>query len=326
MSRIERTDIHRPSAIIPSDYQFVAVEFIKLEGTNLGDASFIIAERLRIQQHMERTGGTYAAHEHGGNCMICGAWAIYTMLFYHEKTNSYIRTGQDCAQKLEMSADHGAMNKFRAQVREALAAHAGKRKALALLQLHGIEAAWDVQYSPVDGQGMSDEEFRKAWARNPQREERIIRDIVERLIKYGSISEKQVNYTRKLLQAISSREERLYAQALEENHVRDTAAPWVAGRQDVSGNIVSARFVDYEYAQMAHIQPTALKILLKRDDGAKLWVSLPSRMWTASDVVEQVRGARIEGLRVTVKLSDKDPIFAFGSRPSGGVLTLKGAA
>src|SRR5215469_17049189 len=104
-----RTDIHRPSAIVPDDYEFVAFEHIKIE--SFGECEYVLQQRRLIQQHMERTGATYSAHEHGGNCMICGnVMATYTILFYHAKTNSYVRAGQDCAQKLEMS--YGDFNKF----------------------------------------------------------------------------------------------------------------------------------------------------------------------------------------------------------------------
>src|SRR5882672_4280684 len=93
-----RNDIHRPSQIEHLDYEFVCNEVIKMEG--LGDAIFMMDERKRKAAHFARTGGKYADHEHGGNCHVCGAAAIYTVLFYHSKSNSYVRTGGDCADKL----------------------------------------------------------------------------------------------------------------------------------------------------------------------------------------------------------------------------------
>src|SRR3954467_8647095 len=101
---MKRTDTHRPSAIIPSEYTWVAQEVAPIFG--LGDCHFILAERERIRAHMDRTGGTYAGHAHGGNCMVCGnANAIYTILFYHEPTNSYVRMGERCAMKCDMGID-----------------------------------------------------------------------------------------------------------------------------------------------------------------------------------------------------------------------------
>ena len=90
---MNRTDTHRPSAIIPDDYEFVACECTKIEG--LGDCLFIQQQREMIKAHMTRTGGTYSRHEHGGNCHICGSVnLIYSILYFHAPSNSYIRLGK----------------------------------------------------------------------------------------------------------------------------------------------------------------------------------------------------------------------------------------
>src|SRR5580693_2680404 len=99
---MSRQDTHRPSAIKPEEYQYVAMEYLKVE--DLGSALMLQAEREKIREHFARTKGTYSSHTHGGNCMCCGSPnALYTILFYHQPTNTYIRLGQDCAQKMQMS-------------------------------------------------------------------------------------------------------------------------------------------------------------------------------------------------------------------------------
>src|SRR5882762_11215830 len=113
-----RTDIHRPSEIIPSDYEYVAVWTMNIQG--FGDAQFMIQEREACKRHMERTGGKYSAHEQGGACDVCGNFlAIYLVLFYHAKSNTYIRVGVNCATKLEMSGDFAKMNLFKKNLRDA---------------------------------------------------------------------------------------------------------------------------------------------------------------------------------------------------------------
>ncbi|MCP4994759.1 MAG: hypothetical protein GY934_13410 [Gammaproteobacteria bacterium] len=72
MTTEARRDIHRPSAINVEDYEFVALECIKIEF--FGDCE--LARR-------ERTGGKWSSHAHGGNCHICGAWMGYSVAFYH---------------------------------------------------------------------------------------------------------------------------------------------------------------------------------------------------------------------------------------------------
>src|SRR5579863_9831321 len=203
-----RTDTHRPSEIIPSDYQYVAVWTMNIQG--FGDAQFILQERETIRRHMERTAGTYAHVETSGSCQVCGnVQAIYLALFYHEKTNTYIRVGVNCAQKLEMSLDEAAMNMFRRHLADAHEAQAGKRKAIAILSDSKLIGAWEVYDAPfpthsTDCKAAGIDAFgddngahfectcdRDARYKEYERwEERTIRDIVGKLVKYGNLSEK----------------------------------------------------------------------------------------------------------------------------------------
>ncbi|MFZ0708717.1 MAG: hypothetical protein WAM53_01625, partial [Terrimicrobiaceae bacterium] len=166
-----RTDIHRPSAIIPADYEFVACELVP---GPFGAPMALLPERERIRKHMEATGGTYSRHEHGGNCHICGSVnLIYSLLYYHAKSNSYIRMGDDCAQKLEFGGTR-ELNIFRKAVREEMEIAKGKGKAQRILTESGLDRAWAIFESTTAGY-----------------EEGIIRDIVGKLVKYGSISVNQ---------------------------------------------------------------------------------------------------------------------------------------
>jgi len=184
-----RTDIHRPSAINPEAYNFVAMELVKFEG--LESALFMRAEREALRTHMAHTGGTYSTHAHGGNCHVCGnANAIYTALFHHAETNTYIRMGQDCAAKCDMG-NAEAFRSFRAKVAGARESLAGKNKAQLILADDGLSAAWDIYLAP---NGMA-----KKW------EENTITDIVGKLVKYGSISEKQTAFLHSLVSKIDAR-------------------------------------------------------------------------------------------------------------------------
>lgn len=55
MTTMTRQDEHRPAAIDPEDYEYVAQECVKIEG--LGDCSFILAERAIIKEHPPPAGG-----------------------------------------------------------------------------------------------------------------------------------------------------------------------------------------------------------------------------------------------------------------------------
>jgi hypothetical protein len=205
-----RTDIHKPSSITPADYAFVAFDYIKIN--DLGDCFVITAERGKKAAHFASTGGAYSTHEHGGVCMICGnANALYTCTFYHQKSNSYLRTGQDCAQKLDLAT--GDFNAFRTRVGNHLEAVAGKRKAQAFLESVGLSTAWEIATITVPAlyaanQARFDQDNQNV---NPSRhipipfEETTITDIVSKLVKYGSISDKQVAFLGRLLTAIPKR-------------------------------------------------------------------------------------------------------------------------
>src|SRR5674476_177968 len=67
-----RTDIHRPSVIIPSDYQFVAFDYY---GPDNG--FMCITEQQAFRAHVAQTGGKFSDHDHGGTCDVCGASALY---------------------------------------------------------------------------------------------------------------------------------------------------------------------------------------------------------------------------------------------------------
>lgn len=276
-----RTDIHRPSIIVPEDYKFVGFECLKIE--DLGDAQFIISERIKIRNHMKQTGGTYSHHAHGGNCHICGAYAIYTALFYHTPTNVYVRTGLDCADKL----DCGDVETFRRQVKTALEQNAGKRKAKALLEVNNLLPAWEI-YTATDTAD---------W----RHEEEIVSDIVSKLVKYGSLSDKQFAFLRSLIEKITHRQEIDAKRAAD--HQAAKPVPVTDGRVMICGKVLSIkRPAPYEGGF-----PT--RILVLHADGWKLFGSLPR------DIQDVKVGQDVE-FSATIKASDKDPKFGFFSRPT----------
>ena len=181
-----RTDIHRPSAINPAEYDFVAVKYI---GQSERGEEITLGSRQIIAQHIQRTGGRYSSHQHGGTCHVCGANALYLAVWYHEKTNTYICTGEECADKMDLlGADFQAA---RASVKREKLFRTGRAKAERVLTERNLLDAWNI-YS--------------ATARDDfQFEERTITDIVAKLIQYGDLSEKQWDFLVKLLTQIDER-------------------------------------------------------------------------------------------------------------------------
>lgn len=275
-----RTDAHRPSAIEPADYDFVAFEYLRVDG--IGDAQFLMAERARRTAHMNRTGGTYSGHEHGGNCGVCGsANAIYTALFHHRPSNTYVRTGLDCADKLEC---HG-VEAFRRRVTEAREQRAGKRKAQALLTDAGLAKAWEVY----------------AAGNTDRREESTVVDMVGKLVQYGSISDKQVNYLRVLVERIENRA------AIEAQRAVETAAaapvPVTDKRMTVRGTVLSVKVPgEFDIGQ-------STRMLVQHADGWKVFGTVPAS-------IEGVARGDVVEFDAAVKVSDKDAKFGYFSRPT----------
>lgn len=274
-----RTDIHRPSAINVADYQFVAYDYL---GEN-ADFNVVIANRNIIREHKTRTGAKYSTHAHGGSCHICGAHALYTALFHHVPSNTYICTGLDCAEKL----DHGVNENFRKQVQKGLAAKAGIRKAEAYLASKNLTAAWEI-YNATDAKR--------------DNEEMTLSSMVSNLVKYGSLSDKQVNFMTVLLDRIVRRDEIKAQREVERNAAKPV--PVTDKRMKIVGQVVSIKTNEY----IGHVQ-----MLVKTTDGYMLFGTLPS----AFD--RDVRGQNVSFV-AKVKPSDKDPKFGFFSRPAQAVV------
>lgn len=307
---MKREDVHRPSAVNPDDYEFVGYEFIpKTDIDPLGWASAQAEERARIAAHMQRTGGKYSQHQHGGVCHICGAWAVYTVCFYHRPTNTYIRTGSICADKMEMAYGDG-FDAFKRHVHDHLLARAGKRKATALLAERGLSRAEEVEAImpppsaiengtptglPLHGQN--------GWERNPNRWpdrkywlHTTIGDLLYKLRKWGSLSDAQWAF----LESLCKQWDEFDAEQRRRDAEDAAAAPAPSGRVTFSGEVLTHRVQESDFGSVH-------KMLVRANDGWKVWVTVPSGC-------PYERGSRVT-LTATLTVSKDDPKFAFGKRP-----------
>jgi hypothetical protein len=292
----KRTDIHRPSAINPAEYTFIACIFYGEPGMNI--------EAVRtLRAHMDRTGAKFAHIEReSGGCDICGARCVNVAKFYHEPSNTYITTGLDCAEKLDMG-DPIEFRSFRKRIAAGLKTMRGKRKAQELLSGHNLQAAWDIYVA--DSERRSQDYDGPVSAKVPAQELTIC-DIIHKVVKYGNISDAQVGYVRNLLARIAERP------ALEAQRAAEIAAaapvPEAAGRMKVAGKVLSKRVEETQFGQVT-------KILVQHETGYKLWGSKPTGLTVqVGDTVEFI--ARVER-------SDKDTKFGFFSRPTKAVVTAR---
>lgn len=275
-----RTDTHRPSVIDPSEYQFVSFHDHRPEA-----AIAAIAEQEAFRAHRARTGGKFSDHDHGGVCHVCGnAHALTVARFHHAPSNTYIEVGETCAEKL-WNGERANFDSFRAKVAAGVEAAAGKAKAQRVLIKAGLAAAWGV--------------YQSDWATDGGSEEGIVRDIVGKLVRYGSISEKQATFIAKLLGQIEGRA--AIAAEREAEAASALPIPALTGRVTVEGIVISRKLVGGFYGD-------AIKIVIKSDDGWKVYGSEPSS-------IEAKVGDRIR-FDAVITVSDDDPKFGFFKRPT----------
>ena len=284
MATTVRTDIHRPSAIKPEEYEFVSFDYYG--GSDLGAILAVKSERERFRAHMATSGGKFSGHEHGGICHICGCGNIvYACIFYHAATNAYIVTGEDCAAKMEMGYDVNGMSAFRSKLKAAGLAVKGKLRAKAKLEGAGLSECWALYEMEFPTGGF------------PGYEESTIRDIVSKLVKYGDISEKAERYLHVLVKKIASRAERAATRAAE----AEAAAPCPTGRIEVTGTVVALKVVDGFYGP-------STKMLVKAESGFKVWGTRTANF---------EKGDKVR-FTATVEPSKDDPKFGFFKRPTKG--------
>ena len=280
---IERNDPHCPKNLVPGDYEYVAPWLIKIE--NFGDVVWQKMNREVIDKHMERTGGNHSCHHHGGICGVCGSVnAIYTVLFWHRPTNTYIKMGRECADLVDRRAAM-ELDTLRDKVRNWREAQKGKNKARVLLADAGLDRAWEI----FNADGFPEGEDR--------REELTIQDIVGKLVRYGSISNAQTEYLRKLLHRIDNRA----AIEAKRKAEQEAAAPCPTGRVEIRGTVMTVRVDD------GGMYGPVTKWLVKADEGFKVWGTMPAE-------ANANRGDKVI-YKATVEPSKDDPKFGFGSRP-----------
>lgn len=114
----------------------------------------------------------------------------------------------------------------------------------------------------------------------------------------------EIKFTERQIEALKSVAAKRVAEKAEQ-----AAHPAPSGRVAVTGEVVSTRVTEGDYG-------TSYKMLVKADEGFKVWVSIPSALLETT-TVEEAKGRRVT-FTATLQPSADDASFAFGSRPSKG--------
>jgi len=285
-TNMTRNDVHRPSVVKTEDYDCVSFH----SHDNLDFAANLM-EQQAFRQHMQaHPGSKFSTHSHGGSCHVCGAYAMTVARFYHRPTNTYVEVGSTCMDKM-FGGDPKAFQHFKKAGRDARKLAAGKAKAQATLTDRGLDRVWELYL-----------EWR---AQDVEYEYRVqgymltLADVVSKLVRYGSLTEKQFAFLETLVDQVDHAAERAAAQKAEHDAAADV--PVSVERVTVKGEVVSTKWQDGYYGEQ-------FKMLVKHAKGWKVWGTVPSSL-------SPERGDKVK-FDALVKVSKDDPKFGFFSRPT----------
>jgi len=293
-----RTDCHRPSAIIPADYQYVLSydlgdAYLPPMGLTCRVTGCAFQPAMTTQCCIARLvalGAVFAATGDTGKCSVCGARYRYGDVWKHLPTGEYIHVGHDCADKYSLLADRSAYEleqgrRVQARAVAVKKAKCEKERADFLAANPGLESALETDHN-------------------------IVRDIRARFVQYRSLSPKQVAFVLRLANEAS----RPVVVRVEEAHV---TAP--VGRVTFRGTVVSVKLHEGNYG-------ATWKMTVKVTTTAGTWLTwgtVPNALTMGGTVATELRGVEVE-ITATLK-AGRDAHFALMSRPAGRVLAATAA-
>lgn len=232
----------------------------------------------------------------GSTCDYCGTAIMY--VFIVRGTNGpEFKVGCDCVEKTDAGHLVGAVKvaakRMKAEAKEAREFEAGKNTARTILTEAGLLPAWDL--------------WNAATSEAFKYEENTVRDIVGKLVKWGNVTDKSLNYVRVLLGKIADRP------VIEAKKVAEIAAAanCPAGRVEITGEVVSIKGVDSPFG-------FTTKMLVKHATGFKVWGTMPSNL--------TVEKGAVVAFTATVAPSNDDRTFGFFSRPSKAMVVTPAVA
>jgi hypothetical protein len=305
-----RTDIHSPKNFDPATYTYIGsfdnfpapgtfvsntrddydTQFGRVEGAlNFAHAEYIGARRLMSEQGAKIH---FDSDEGNSQCDHCGARIRYVSIFKHT-SDELIAVGDTCAAE-RFGCDSRREYDIK-RLREVAASQRESAKAFGKASEFLNEVAPELV----------------EWMLTPEAEKvgGIFLDISRKLIRFGSISEKQVAFCGKLLQDYFQRQRNggRTDRELQYDAEREAAEDCPNGRVAITGVVLKESYQESDFGE-------TLKLTIKDDRGFMVYVTCPSSI---SNNVG--KGSRLT-MMVTLQQSDRDAKFGFGKRPSKAVL------
>jgi hypothetical protein len=284
---MKRTDVHAPSSpkFDPEAYAFSGVF------DNDSDWGDHAARRQAVSALVDQ--GYSFGHGGSNSCGHCGAQIRYAALMVRADVKEFIFVGQDC---LNNRFEELTKAEFQALRKTA---KLNKDRATRKEKADAIFAAnpW-LSEIPTYGGDFLDSLYERA---------RDGKELSERQIETGQVA----------LQRAKEREVKFQAQAAADAVLIAQGVQAPEGKVTVTGEVVSVKWHDNDFGG-------ALKMVVQSDEGWKVWVTVPKSLQGTSALVsggewkftEDVSaGQRVE-FTATLTRSDRDPLFAFGKRPT----------
>jgi len=221
---------------------------------------------------------------HANKCGCCGQRIKYSAIAKHIPTSKVVAIGRICAKKIDSLKRYGSLIEGASVALSERILCEHREQEFRKLHPEAIEA--------LD------------WAKTGLN--RVASDLLEKLRRYGSLSDKQVSF----LIGIHQRDVANRASAT-------ATAP--TGRASVEGTILSVK----EGEVQGKYKTFRFKILVDIGGGVRVWGSAKGE-WNyhailgrtpTGDAVEPQKGQRVK-FTATFEPSEKDPLFGFFKRPS----------
>ena len=253
----KRTDAHRPSVLIPEDYEFFGCSpRWTYVGDNMhGEREYHDFNEFGLtdeqQDYVDNNRFNGNAINKGG-CDCCGSRPTAVAYYKHIPTGEVITVGLTCSEKIQAGA-------WEEGHRQALSVIAGRKRAI----------------KKAEGESFIDSNSGLRSVLESGKHE-ILDDMLKKAHKYGSLSEKQIAFAYKLFAQCVEREEE-HARRLEalEGSTLDCSQ-----RITVTGKVIKTKWQDSDYGG-------SMKMLVELDSGFKVWGTIPTLNVDATDYYNQ---------------------------------------
>lgn len=295
----KRDDVHRPSVIVPTDYDHVLFYNCATTSDGWPIPSFGI-DCTRDNSYVDDDGRTVIGKHNKdgrccviglstiagarviggvGRCTVCGAAFVYGEVWRHRPSGHYIHVGHICSTSYGLLSDYTEFERASAKAARRAIAAAEKIERQRMIAetcaaYHGLESALMVQHD-------------------------VVVDISRRFYATGHISAKQIDLVLKIAERLAS-----------EKDIQNINAP--CGRLTFEAIIGGTKYVKSYFGD-------TLKMLVHVAGEGGVWLGWSTVPGSIQGHSGPLRGRRVR-ITATVEPSKDDPTFAILKRPRAELL------